>query len=70
MIDNRIHYYLALDTETTNGLEQPFVYDIGGAIVDKQGRIMRTRFPNMPPTSAKASAKWLISCLHGVSFSI
>ena len=39
MIDNRIHYYLALDTETTNGLEQPFVYDIGGAIVDKQGRI-------------------------------
>lgn len=39
MADNRIHYYLALDTETTNGLEQPFVYDIGGAIVDKQGRI-------------------------------
>lgn len=39
MIDNRIHYYLALDTETTNGLEQPLVYDIGGAIVDKQGRI-------------------------------
>ena len=39
MIDNRIHYYLALDTETANGLEQPLVYDIGGAIVDKQGRI-------------------------------
>lgn len=39
MIDNRIHYYLALDTETTNGLDQPLVYDIGGAIVDKQGRI-------------------------------
>ena len=38
-MDNRIHYYLALDTETTNGLEQPFVYDIGGAVVDKQGRI-------------------------------
>lgn len=42
MIDSRIHYYLALDTETTNGLEQPFVYDIGGAIVDKQGRIYET----------------------------
>lgn len=38
-MDNRIHYYLALDTETTNGLDQPFVYDIGGAVVDKQGRI-------------------------------
>ena len=42
MIDNRIHYYLALDTETANGLEQPLVYDIGGAIVDKQGRIYET----------------------------
>ena len=39
MADNRIHYYLALDTETTNGLDQPLVYDIGGAIVDKQGRV-------------------------------
>ena len=42
MIDHRIHYYLALDTETTNGLEQPLVYDIGGAIVDKQGRVYET----------------------------
>lgn len=42
MIDNRIHYYLALDTETTNGLDQPLVYDIGGAIVDKQGHIYET----------------------------
>jgi DNA polymerase III epsilon subunit-like protein len=38
-MDNRIHYYLVLDTETTNGLDQPFVYDIGGVITDKQGRI-------------------------------
>ena len=39
MPDKRIHYYLVLDTETTNGLEQPVVYDIGGCIADKQGRI-------------------------------
>ena len=38
-MDNRIHYYLVLDTETTNGLDQPFVYDIGGVVTDKQGRI-------------------------------
>lgn len=39
MIDKRIHYYLVLDVETTNGLEQPLVYDIGGVVTDKQGRI-------------------------------
>jgi hypothetical protein len=38
-MDKRIHYYLVLDTETTNGLDQPLVYDIGGVITDKQGRI-------------------------------
>lgn len=38
-MDNRIHYYLVLDTETANGLEQPLVYDIGGVVADKQGRI-------------------------------
>lgn len=38
-MDNRIHYYLVLDTETANGLDQPFVYDIGGVVTDKQGRI-------------------------------
>lgn len=38
-MDRRIHYYLVLDTETTNGLDQPLVYDIGGVITDKQGRI-------------------------------
>lgn len=42
MPDKRIHYYLVLDTETTNGLEQPLVYDIGGCIADKQGRIYET----------------------------
>ena len=39
MIDNRIHYYLVLDTETANGLDDPLVYDIGGVVADKQGRI-------------------------------
>ena len=38
-MDNRIHYYLVLDTETANGLDQPLVYDVGGVVTDKQGRI-------------------------------
>lgn len=39
MIDSRIRYYLVLDTETANGLDFPLVYDIGGVVADKQGRI-------------------------------
>lgn len=42
MIDRRIHYYLVIDVETANTLEQPFVYDIGGCVADKQGRIYET----------------------------
>lgn len=42
MPDSRIHYYLVLDTETTNGLEQPLVYDLGGAVVDKRGNVYET----------------------------
>lgn len=42
MIDKRIHYYLVLDTETANGLDQPLVYDIGGVVADKQGRIYKS----------------------------
>lgn len=38
-MDNRIHYYLVLDTETANGLDQPLVYDVGGVVTDRQGRI-------------------------------
>ena len=38
-MDKRIHYYLVVDVETANSLEQPMVYDIGGAIIDKRGRI-------------------------------
>ena len=38
-IDRRRNYYLTLDTETGNGLDDPIVYDIGGAIHDKSGKI-------------------------------
>lgn len=38
-MDKRIHYYLILDTETANDVNCPLVYDIGGVIADKSGRI-------------------------------
>lgn len=41
-MDNRIHYYLVLDTETANGLDDPLVYDIGGAVIDARGRVYET----------------------------
>ena len=34
MIDKRRAYYLVFDTETANSLDDPIVYDIGGAIID------------------------------------
>lgn len=34
--------YLVFDTETTNGLENPLVYDMGGAIVDRYGNVCET----------------------------
>ncbi len=37
--DKRKHYYLMLDTETANTLEDPFVYDLGLAVTDKKGNI-------------------------------
>lgn len=40
--DNRKNYYLMLDTETANGLDDPFVYDIGLAVVDKKGNVYHT----------------------------
>lgn len=39
MIDRRRAYYLVFDTETANSLEDPMMYDIGGAIVDKTGAV-------------------------------
>lgn len=38
-IDRRKSYYLVFDTETTNGFDDPMVYDIGGAVVDKEGKV-------------------------------
>lgn len=35
-------YYLTIDTETAGDLENPLVYDMGGAVHDKQGNIVET----------------------------
>jgi len=35
-------YFMVLDTETANGLDDPLVYDIGFAIVDKHGNVYHT----------------------------
>ena len=42
-IDRRRHYILVFDTETANSLDDPLVYDIGWAIVDKHGRVYETK---------------------------
>lgn len=42
MIDKRKSYYLTIDTETANGLDDPMMYDIGGAIHDKRGNVEET----------------------------
>ena len=41
-MDKRRTYYLTIDTETANGLEDPMVYDIGGAIHDRKGIVYET----------------------------
>ena len=41
-IDRRKNYYIVFDTETTNGLGDPIVYDLGFAIIDKKGNIYET----------------------------
>lgn len=41
-MDKRKHYFLTIDTETANGLDDPMMYDIGGAVHDKQGRVYET----------------------------
>lgn len=41
-IDRRKNYYLTIDTETANTLDNPLVFDIGGAIHDKKGYVMET----------------------------
>lgn len=41
-LDKRKNYYLVLDTETANGLNNPLVYDIGYAVIDKRGTVYHT----------------------------
>ena len=41
-IDKRKSYYLTIDTETANNLDNPIVFDIGGAVHDKKGKVLET----------------------------
>ena len=41
-IDKRRSYFLTIYTDTANNMDNPFVFDIGGAIHDKQGNVMET----------------------------
>ena len=38
-MDRRKTYYLTIDTETCNDMDDPLVYDIGGAIHDRKGNV-------------------------------
>lgn len=42
MIDHRRNYYLTIDTETANDIDYPMMYDLGGAIHDKHGKVYET----------------------------
>ena len=42
-VDKRKHYFIVLDTETANTIEQPLPYDIGWAVCDKHGNIYAER---------------------------
>lgn len=41
-IDKRKSYYIVFDTETCNSLDDPIMYDFGGAVVDKKGTVYET----------------------------
>ena len=41
-MDRRKTYYLTIDTETCNSLDEPIVYDIGGCIHDRRGNVEET----------------------------
>lgn len=41
-MDKRKTYYLTIDTETANSLDDPMMYDIGGAIHDRKGNVEET----------------------------
>ena len=53
-IDRRKTYYLVFDTETTNSMDDPIVYDIGGAVVDKNGNNVEEKIveeKRVPPSA-------------------
>lgn len=35
--------FIVLDTETTNSIEEPLMYDIGWAVIDEDGNLIKTR---------------------------
>lgn len=35
--------YIVIDTETTNGFDDPLVYDCGWAVIDENGHVLKTR---------------------------
>ena len=41
-MDKRKKYYLTIDTETANSLDDPMMYDLGGAVHDRQGNVYET----------------------------
>lgn len=41
-MDKRKTYYLTIDTETANTIEDPMMYDLGGAIHDRKGNVEET----------------------------
>ena len=41
-IDKRKSYFVVFDTETANGLDDPIMYDLGFAVVDKKGIVYET----------------------------
>ena len=42
-IDRRIKYFLVLDIETANSIDEPLAYDIGFAVTDRRGKIYEQR---------------------------
>ena len=41
-IDKRKNYFIVFDTETTNGFDDPLMYDLGFAVVDTKGNVYET----------------------------
>ena len=37
-----LRYFVVLDTETTNSIDDPLAYDVGFAIIDEEGRVYET----------------------------